>query len=242
MTQVKQAIKTHRKWIRYLGCGLLLLSIILWLYFKLDNPQTLPIKNVDIRGNYTHVNHDLLQQALVTYTTAGFFNVDIKQIQAKLLTLPWIKQAEVDRVWPDTVNIKIIEQKVSAEWDKNALINLQGALFFPTDVTFPKDLPQLSGPKAKFKEVYADYLQAQAMLQPLLLTVAAVHMSANEAVSLTLSNGCKIILGQKLLWQRLQRFINVYNTTFANKPRRPVYIDLRYPNGMAVKWSAQKVT
>ncbi|HBS51955.1 MAG TPA: cell division protein FtsQ, partial [Coxiellaceae bacterium] len=59
----------------------------------------------------------------------GFFYLNVISMRQQLLKLPWVYEASVQRKWPDTVVVNIIEQKPILQWGKNALVNPEGVVF-----------------------------------------------------------------------------------------------------------------
>ncbi len=59
-------------------------------------------------------------------------------------------------------------------------------------------------------------------------------------MSLLLNNGTKILIGRKDSLPRLQRFVKVYPEIFKTPQAQAESIDLRYDNGLSVKWQAEK--
>jgi len=64
-------------------------------------------------------------------------------------------------------------------------------------------------------------------------------LSPRLAWQLKLENGMLVNMGREQpkspVGARLQRFIEVYPETVAKRAIRPVVVDLRYPNGFAMK-------
>jgi cell division protein FtsQ len=79
----------------------------------------------------------------------------------------------------------------------------------------------------------------RAALAPLALEPRQVLLSARYAWQLRLSNGLTLELGRDQLKEplldRLARFVAFYTATLGSLNRRIDYVDLRYPNGFAVR-------
>ena len=90
---------------------MLCISLILWDGLKLYNPNTLPIRSVKIVGDYSHVDHQLLQQTILPFLTGCFLRMDSVGLTNQLQQLPWIDNASVRRIWPGTLQIHIVEKK-----------------------------------------------------------------------------------------------------------------------------------
>ena len=83
---------------------------------------------------------------------------------------------------------------------------------------------------------YGAFRQA---LRPLALEPRQVLLSPRYAWQLRLSNGLTLELGRDQLKQpvleRLSRFVAFYAETLGSLDRRLDYVDLRYPNGFALR-------
>ena len=68
------------------------------------------------------------------------------------------------------------------------------------------------------------------------MDVTKLSLNSSLSWKVELSNGLKINLGQQDVWQRWLRFMGVYQKVFAKYADSVNYVDMRYPNGMAVSW------
>ncbi|MDH5180871.1 MAG: FtsQ-type POTRA domain-containing protein, partial [Gammaproteobacteria bacterium] len=121
------------------------LGAVFMLVQTLSRPDLLPINRIKAQGSFTHVTEAMLQTALGTID-AGYFSVNVKQIQQQVEALPWVDKAVVRRVWPDVLAIRIVEQEPVALWKSGGLVNKRGELFYPAEQSYPSRLPVLSGP------------------------------------------------------------------------------------------------
>src|SRR5262249_17841591 len=140
----------------------------------------------------------------------GFFMLNVTKMRGAIQAVPWVDQVEIQRLWPDTLKIRISSQIPIARWGQNALINDRLQIFTPPANTIPKDLPVLSGPEKYVSIATHYYVQLQAQLKSINLSIAALNLNARQSLRLTLSNGIEIILGQEQIMQRCHRLIHLY--------------------------------
>ena len=76
---------------------------------KLMDPQTLPVKQVQLEAPFQHVSRDELYQVLQPVAKGGFFSVDVEAVTKAVETLPWVESASVQRVWPDALHVTVLE-------------------------------------------------------------------------------------------------------------------------------------
>src|SRR6266850_2971665 len=80
---------------------------------------------------------------------------------------------------------------------------------------------------------------SRSFLGPLALEPSQVLLSSRLAWQLRLSNGLAVQLGRDSdkdrVDERLARLVSVYPQTLGESRHRPDYVDLRYPNGFALR-------
>ena len=189
---------------------------------------------IDSVGN---VDQTALQSVVSTDVQKGFFHLNLAGIKKDVLTLPWVKDAQVVREWPDGIQIDIIERKPIAFWDTDSLVDAQGTIFTPTNKnTLPQQLPMFSGSADALSVMLQNYSLFNQILGTKDLSVSAIHVSQRMSWSIIDNQGTEIILGRKKIQQRLHRFVQIYDTIFASTNVRAQSVDMRYPNAMAVHW------
>lgn len=216
-----------------------LISLTVWVGVVVHDPQTLPISKIRAQGTFNHVDEAMLQRAVAGIGTRGYFSVDVAQVQSRVEQLPWVKSATVRRVWPDTLAIVVQERSALARWVDGGLISRRGELFRPPETTYPQNLPQLQGPTGMHRSLVDYYRDANILLKPVALTVTKATLDARRALRLQLNNGMELVLGREDRWVRLQRFVQVYTKLLANKAPDIARIDLRYTNGLSIRWETR---
>lgn len=207
-----------------------------WKELKAQGADLLPIKHVRIEGIYQYINKKEIKQILLAQVLTGFLNADMQEIQIELLDLPWVSQVKVRRIWPDTIAIKIYEQYPIVRWGKIGLLNDQGDLFIPDNLTHFKKLPLLTGPIGLEKNLMQVMKRLQASLVSHALELQEFNVNKRRAWTLRFSNGLELKLGQKKPFKKLKRFLITLPLLKKNEGRVIAKVDLRYPNGYAVTW------
>ncbi len=209
---------------------------LIWGWRMIKDPNQFPIKVVKVQASYQHLDHQAIAQEILPFASRGFFNLNARELTDQLERSPWVADVEVNRVWPDTVIIKITEQQPVAQWGKQALINSAGKIFTPPVNTFPAKLPLLNGADSQVGTLLQYYRDMSAVLAPLKLQIIEIDANDRQALNLILNNGSKIFLGRTDPLARLQRFAKVYHDIFTAAEAPAESIDLRYENGISVKW------
>lgn len=227
--------------LRMLGTLLLLVGVLSlsgWCASLLNDPATLPISKIRVQGSFVHLNESMLHRAVAEMEHQGFFSVDIEAVKIRVEQLPWVAQASVRRIWPDTLGVNVVEQKAQARWASGGLVNQAGLSFKPVTSSYPSSLPLFSGPENMLPMMIEEYRRNSALLVNVGLSITNVKINSRSALSLQLNNGIELVLGRKQTDVRLQRFINVYKKVLAERSADIARIDLRYSNGMSVAWKA----
>lgn len=216
--------------------ALTLAILAAWGIAVLRDPNTLPLKTVRIEGAFTHVSQQELQQAVTGAVNGGFLTVNVAAIRAAAKRLPWVRDATVRRVWPDTLRVNVVEQAPVANWGEQGLVNADGEIFTPPAASFPPNLPELRGPQETAPAVLAQYRAMSKTLAPLGLRIARLELDERRAWRATLDNGMELMLGRADAYARLLRFAQVYHGLLAAQAPRVARVDLRYSNGLAVRF------
>jgi cell division protein FtsQ len=219
-----------------MASGLVLAGVLGWGWSTLTDPHFLPIKSVQVQGSFTHVNAPAVRAAVIPFLTGNFLTVDVRRVQQIVQTLPWVRHAEVRRVWPDAVHIAITEQVPVAKWGGDALVNDAGEIFSPPRASYPAGLPSLQGPEGSGEVVVAALRDMGGILAPLGLHINRLILDERRAWGLELDNGMQVVLGRGNGYGRLLKFVRFYRRAFHDQAGRVERVDLRYSNGFAVRW------
>ncbi len=213
------------------------LLAVSWATEKVAQPDILPLRAVQVEGKFVHITPAEIRAAMTTFADQGFVSVNTEAVREKIESLPWIKRADVYRVWPDMLRVTVMEQQAVARWGKGGLVNPAGGLFAPALASYPLDLPLFEGPEAMQGSMVRRYREMQRILAPLHFSVVRLEMDPRHAWRLALDNGMVLVLGhQEVSHERLLRFVRIYNGVLAARAEQIEQIDLRYTNGFAVRW------
>ena len=187
-----------------------------------------------------HVNAPLLRAADVRRVQGNFFTVDLQAVRAAFEAVPWVRHATVRRVWPNRLAVAIEEHRVFAAWNDGQFLNTFGEPFTvnPEEAEEGGALPMLAGPPGSERQVRGKYDELVEQLRPLDVRPAALALSGRHAWSATLDNGTTLVLGREQglsTRERVERFVRVYPELAARVGQPPHTVDLRYPNGFAIR-------
>ena len=197
----------------------------------------MPVRTVALTGDLRHIDAQSVRAGLEGRVTGNFFGVELADVRRALEALPWVRHVEVRREWPDRLVARIEQHVALARWSGRQLVSTHGELFEAEGHQAP--LPQLAGPPGTEREVARRFLAFRDLLAPLGTEPVRVQLSARRAWQIQLANGLVLELGRdqarQSLEERLARFVAAYPRAAAELDRRPEHIDLRYPNGFAIR-------
>ena len=200
------------------------------------DPGNLPLRNVVIAGDFHQINPEHLRQTVIGAASGGFLATDVEALRSAAEGLPWVDQAMVRRVWPDTVIVEVTEQVAAARWGEEALLNRRGELFRPESESIPAHLPLLNGPESLRRLVMEQYVAMARELARVGRSVSRLSVNERRSWLLELDDGVELRLGREQAMTRLRRFVRSYPAALAAKLEQLQYVDLRYSNGFSVRW------
>ncbi|HEY5633396.1 MAG TPA: cell division protein FtsQ/DivIB [Burkholderiaceae bacterium] len=186
------------------------------------------------------VSTTLLRNSSARAVEGNFFAVDLDKVRARYEALPWVRRAAVRRVWPDRLVVTIEEHRPLAIWGAGQLINTHGELFAANLAEAEEDgpLPELAGPNGSHASVLARYHDLQRWLAPLQRRPLAVSLSQRWAWSARLDDGTALLIGREqgiAIEARVRRWVELYPRVQSRIEHAPAVVDLRYPNGFALR-------
>lgn len=202
------------------------------------------LSQVVVTHELSEVKRTDIERALGGLLRGNFFSVNVEALRESLEKISWVRRAEVRRRWPSGLEVRLEEHQPLAFWGSEGsaqLVNSHGEIFSAA-MSVPRNLPILRGPQAVAQEMLTQYHEAVEMLRPLGRTPRVLAVSSRLAVQLQLDNGLLIELGRQQskvpLRTRLQRFVDYYPGVAGTVQGRPGVVDMRYPNGFALRLSA----
>lgn len=230
------------------GAAALLAGAAVWLV----RMPALPIRQVVFADELQHLRRIEVEQALPAALTGNFFSLNLDAVRGVLEKLPWVRKVEVRRIWPSRLEVKVEEHRPAARWEdgktpgRNELVNTYGELFVATLADEESSLlPMLHGPHGTSAELLKRYAEFMAAFQPVGQKPLQVVLSPRLAWQLKLDNGLVVDIGREQakapVGARLQRFIEIYPAAVATRPVLPAVVDLRYPNGFAMRVAGAEV-
>jgi cell division protein FtsQ len=189
-----------------------------------------------------YVNPSTVRTTAVPRIKGNFFTVNLNQVRLAFEAVPWVRRAAVRREWPNELIVTIEEHQPLGTWgDDGRLLSVKGDVFTANLAEAEEDgeLLEFNGPEGSEKEVVARYRDLQQWFAPVKLAPQAVQLSGRYAWSIRLDNGMTVELGREqtetTLKDRVDRLVGIYPQLVARLQDRIESVDMRYPNGFALK-------
>lgn len=226
--------------------GLLVLSLITsGVWWVAQRPVfTLKVIRIDGVGEkeLRHVNASTVRTKALPRIRGNFFTADLDAVRIAFEAVPWVRAASVRREWPNQLIVTLEEHEPLGTWgDDGRLLSAKGDVFTANLAEAEEDgaLAEFAGPEGSEKEVVARYLDLRAWFATVGLEPQAVQLSSRYAWTVKLDNGMTVELGREqsstTLKDRVDRLVGIYPQLAARLQNGIESVDMRYPNGFALK-------
>jgi cell division protein FtsQ len=197
---------------------------------------------ITVQGDMTHNNALTLRANVAPRLTGNFFTVDLTQTRTVFESVPWVRQAVVQRQFPDRLKVVLQEHRAEAFWGPEGdtrLLNNFGEVFEANqDEVEAVDLPQLNGPAGQAPLVLDGYRKLAPHFEKIDALLERLELTSQGSWRARLDNGAELELGQGSVDEidaRTQRFLGTLTQVSSRYGRDLESADLRYSNGYAIK-------
>lgn len=226
-----------------LALGLVLLAMALvaagaWLMRQ----SLFALAAIKVQGDLGHNNAVTLRANVAPQLAGNFFTVDLARTRAAFEAVPWVRQALVQREFPNRLRVTLQEHRAVAYWGEDGdsrLVNSHGEVFEANqgDVE-AEDLPQLEGPQGQAALVLQVWRELAPLFEPLDATVEHLTLTGQGSWRARLDSGAEIELGHgspEEIQIRARRFVATLTQVVSRYNRELESADLRYGNGYAIR-------
>jgi len=191
-----------------------------------------PLREIAVSGAIAQTTREQLDAIAQRELRGNFFTIDLEAARHSFEKLPWVRSATLRRIWPDRLEVVLEEHQALARWRDTGLVNTYGEVFAAASAA---QLPVFIGPQGSAAEMTAHYGAFRDALAGIGSKVSEVRLSGRRAWQVKLDDGQLLELGRQEAVERLARFVAVYPRVAAQLQDKRGRIDLRYPNGFAVR-------
>ncbi len=243
-TRANQSEENGLRWGRYvlgvvfIGLSTFGLSKVNWqaIAEKAESVASRPVAGVKIVGEFKYVSKEKVQDVLFGQLSGNFMDIDLRTVKSNVESDPWIDEVSIQRIWPDNLEITISEHYPIARWADSGFINRDGELVNVESNEVLGHLPVLAGLPEKSSDIAKKYLVFSQILGSSGLALNGIDVDGKMSWALDVDAGFRIVLGQANIQEKLENFLHVYNQKLRFKRQEIVNVDMRYENGLAVRW------
>ena len=220
--------------------AMLIAAVLAWLAMgslskNVDSSVMFPIEDVTFVGKLQRVDPAELKR-VAGGIRGSMLQTNLNDVKAAIKQVRWVRNADVRRRFPATLEISIEEHRPFAKWqsgetEQRFLVNTFGEVF---EAELAASLPVFSGPEGSAKEVLASYDTFKSQLAEVGQSPSAIALSARRAWQIRLDSGASLELGRTDAGERLNRYVRAYAVVPALQMAN-ARIDLRYRSGLALK-------
>jgi len=226
--------RSYSKWLLLIFVAAVL-GALYWARTPLGELMERPFKSVVVEGTFHFISKEHATELIGSEIDNNFLRLDLQRLKLALMTDPWVESVSLSRRWPDTLVVKINEQKPIARWGKGFL-NQRGQIVDLDSAERLAGLPWLEGNSKDALEILQQYQDFSQLLRPRGLDVIALKCDDKKSWRLTLKNNVEIVLGRNQVMEKMRRFVTVYDSYLNAIWGDVKAIDVRYTNGVAVRW------
>ena len=116
------------RWLLWIAGMLFFSMCVMWI----ARHPVFTITGIRVLGEVRHNNEVTLRANVVPRLQGSFFTVDLARAKAAFENVPWVRQAVVQREFPNRLRVEILEHEPVAYWGPEAdsrLVNQQGQVF-----------------------------------------------------------------------------------------------------------------
>ena len=200
---------------------------------------TFPVQSVRISGEFVRVSKADIERAVEPLLVPGLIRIDIDALRRAALAVPGVREATVRRVWPDRVEIFVIERVAIARWASGGFLEIDGTHFAPSGGGVPADsLPVLAGPEGAHRLVLDLHVALERVLAPFAMALAATELTQRGVLYATLRDGPRLVMRSEAVASNVGIYANALARVMAGRLREVERVDFRYPTGFAVRMRA----
>jgi len=201
------------------------------------------INSIRVDGEVGRNNVATIRANAAPKLKGNLFTLDLGDAQRAFQSVPWVRHASVQRVWPDRLEVQLEEHRPAALWavekGEDKLVNTYGEVFEANLGDVEEDsLPTLGGPQGSSRQVLALYRTLAPVFGRLDAKLETLTLSERGHWHAELDKGAEIELGRGTpdeVTARAERFVATITQVTSRFGGPLEYADLRHTDGYAVR-------
>ncbi len=197
-----------------------------------------PIRSVDVTGVKELTKEEILDVSGMAPSGSLLF-LDLAAVRAKVKSLPLVAEATVRKLYPDRVDIRIVEREPFALWQQDGVISVVSVDGTVIDSLRDKrylKLPHVVGPGARLRvKEYAEILDGVPELRS---QIRAGTLISERRWTIKMTNGIDVKLPESRPVEALREFEKL-NREAHIMTKDIIAVDMRTPGRVAVRLSEE---
>lgn len=202
------------------------------------------LRHIRVEGEVQHNSAATLRSLALPALQGSYLSIDLQAARAAFEAVPWVRRAQVQRVFPDRLVVRLEEHQAVAFWQRDdsddLLVNQHGEVFEANigDVE-DEPLPILRGPEGSAPRVLAMWQRLNPEFAPLQTRLKTLVLSNGGSWRGVLESGTQLELGRgepEEVLPRTRRFLATVGQVRARHEMRAIEsADLRHREGYALR-------
>ncbi|RZJ10135.1 MAG: FtsQ-type POTRA domain-containing protein [Rubrivivax sp.] len=211
------------------------------------------LRGIQVEGDVSRNSVASLRANALPRLHGSFLSLNLQQGRAAFEAVPWVRHAELTRVWPMRLKVTLEEHRAAAYWEQRtegadssteasserALVNSFGEVFQANlgDVE-DETLPVLAGPSHAADAMLKMWRGLAPAAEKLGESIERLDLSGRGSWRATLGSGAVVELGrggEADIVERFGRFAHSITQVAAQYRSSLLSADLRHADGYAVK-------
>jgi hypothetical protein len=155
------------------------LLFTLWTAGRAALEAWFPFREITVVGAQHPETREAVR-ALAPRLSGGFFSMDLNGVHAAFEQLPWVRNADVRRLWPGRLVVRLEEHRAAAAWNDRALLDIHGEVF---EGAVWRGVPRFYAPESSRRSACAwnNWWSARASLGAFALAAASAWNWAGKS-------------------------------------------------------------
>lgn len=216
-----------------------LAALALWL----ARAPWLGIRVIQLEGELQRNSVSTIRANAAPRLAGNILSIDLVRARAAFEAVPWVRHAQLRRVWPDRLAVRLAEHRPVALWQgddgQERLVNSHGEVFDANlgDVE-DEVLPVFTGPEGTSAQMLATHARLAPLFEGAGLRMQQLQLSGRGSWRAHFEGGASVEIGRgddAQIERRVADFCTTLAQMTSRYQRALEYADLRHEQGYALR-------
>lgn len=197
------------------------------------------IQTVRVKGSFRYIDPILVQGTVREKLTKNYFTANLDDIKTAVAAIPWVADVQVERRWPDRIEVSVLEHRPVARWGEQEFVDDHLNRFYIGSTEGFEHLPLLAGPSGQEQRLVKALYGLNERFKAWGATVAELKLTDRWSWSMRLATDVRIECGRQEPLEAVSNLLRLLPLLGKERMALLQSVDLRYPYGFAVVWKPQ---